>query len=87
MIHSLVKWLYKLPRWSENLQLVVLGSTHHDPWIVLVEVKVRNAVCEASVHEESVISLVCVTNRILCTLTVQVDHLQPPHQSAHRQSY
>jgi hypothetical protein len=53
VVHSLVKWLDKLATGTENLQLIVFGGAHHDPGVVLVPVKIANAVGEASMHEKS----------------------------------
>ena len=54
MVHSLVKRLDKFARRAEDLQLVVLGSTHHKPRVVLVPVKVADSVGESTMHEQSV---------------------------------
>lgn len=54
MVYSLLDWLNEFARGTEDLQLVVLCSAHHEPWIVLVPVKVADSVREATVHEQSV---------------------------------
>jgi hypothetical protein len=53
MIDSLVQWLDKFATRPEYLQLVVFGCAHHNPGIVLVPVKVADAVGEATVHEQA----------------------------------
>lgn len=55
MVHSLLQWLNKFARGTENLQLVVLSSAHHKPRVVLVPVKVANSVSEATVHEQAIV--------------------------------
>jgi hypothetical protein len=53
VIDCLGQWLDKLAGRTEDLQLVVLGGTHHQPGVVLVPVKVADAVGEATVHEQA----------------------------------
>lgn len=54
MVHSLVQRLDKFARRAEDLQLVILGSAHHEPRVVLVPVKVTDSIGESAVHERSV---------------------------------
>ena len=53
MIHSLLEGLDEFARGTEDLELVVFGRAHHEPGVVLVPVKVADAVREATVHEEA----------------------------------
>jgi hypothetical protein len=53
MVHSLLQRLNKFARRAEDLQLVVLGSAHHKPGIILVPVKVADSVGEATMHEQT----------------------------------
>ncbi len=54
MIHSLLEWLNKLTRRAEDLQLVIFGSAHHEPRVVLVPIKVADSVGKATVHEGAI---------------------------------
>jgi hypothetical protein len=53
MVHSLLQRLNKFARRAEDLQLVVLGSAHHKPGIILVPVKVADSVGKATMHEQT----------------------------------
>jgi hypothetical protein len=54
-MHSAFRqWLYELSSRSKDLKLIVFGGTKHDPFVILVEVKVADAVREASMHVEPV---------------------------------
>lgn len=53
MVYRFLEWLDKFSTRTEDLQLIVLGSSHHQPGIVLVEVKVANAIGKASMHEKT----------------------------------
>lgn len=39
---------------TEDLHLVVFSGTNHDPGVVLVPVETRDAIGEATVHEETI---------------------------------
>lgn len=85
MVNAFLEWLNEFARGTEYLKLVVLSSAHHEPGIVLIPVKVTDAIGEATVHEESVrvsIFLQACSTR----LTAQVDHPQPLPRSAQSQS-
>lgn len=54
MISVLFERFDEFAAWAENLQLVVLGSTQHDPGIVLVPIEVADTISKATVHEEAI---------------------------------
>ena len=54
MVHSLLERLDEFARGPEDLELVVFGRAHHEPGVILVPVKVTDAVSKATVHEQSV---------------------------------
>ena len=85
MIDSLLEWLDQFPTGAEDLQLVVLGRTDHDPWIILIEIEVADAVGEATVHEQSAYVSKCSQGGYF-RLTVRVARHLPPPPSARHQS-
>ena len=85
VVYRLLEWLDEFARGPEDLQLVVLGSAHHEPGVVLVPVKVADAVGEATVHEQSVIVSVMLQLSSV-QLTARVGRLRPLPRSAQSQS-